>query len=424
MSYNVEMVKHFAKTFKSDIDKVIKDNPIVGNLLVEALESMTETSQEIKVTTYEYAPEIPPREAIYDNMGIIWLPLEETADLKFNLSFPHSPPFQQRVQTVSQFITTTLDLPHKAILLKDALKALLLIGGFYELYTSKENIDKYKLKYPNKKVNFIHKVIEYEVATEYQDAFGINKIDINYDTASEGMDNIVEFMMTEVFKFDEMSSVKRKLLQEKVRNAMILAFLNGEGYLGFYNYSSGGLTIPNGWYNVLETNGEEVIIEDAQGESMLIKVDNLGIRINIYLLPMDKPKFNVGDTVKITENGSPKFGQTGTINDVIVDVIKRVYSYEIKIVEESISTFIFFTESNLEKVEPKAKPTKPKPTKITAPAVAKTPQEIEISNMSQERLKELKEEINEGLSYFEDTDPEKKDLLVQLELVNLYLKSE
>jgi len=421
MSYNAEMVKQFAETFKSDIDKVIKDNPAVGNLLVEALESMAEITQGIKVTTYEYAPQTPPREAIYDDTGIIWLPLEETADLKFNLSFPYSPPFEQRVQTVSQFITTTLDLPHKAILLKDALKALLLIGGFYELYTSKENIDKYKLKYPNKKVNFIHKVIEYEVATEYQDAFGINKIDINYDTASEGMDSIVEFMMTDVFKFDEMSSLTRKMLEEKVVRAMILAFLNGEGYLGFYNYKSGGLTIPKGWYNVLETNGEEVIIEDIQGESMLIKVDNLGIRINTNLVPMDKPNFKVGDTVKIIQKGSPDFGVTGVITDTEVDIHKRNYAFEVE-TSEGVTTY--YMEFDLEKVEPKAKSIKAKPTKVTASAVAKSPQEIEISNMSQERLKELKEEINEGLSYFEDTDPEKKDLLVQLELVNLYLKSE
>jgi len=423
MSYNKEMVQQFAQSNREEIDELVQINPTLGNLVKKLLNSMTGEENQLKVTTIEYASDTPPKNAIYDSNGVIWLPLEETADLKFNLSFPHSPAFQQRVQIVSQFITTTLDLPHKAILLKDALKALLLIGGFYELYTSKQNIDKYKNKYSNKPISLVNKVIEYEVATEYQDAFGINKIDISFDTASEGMDSIVEFMMTEVFKFDEMTSVKRKLLKENVVNAMILAFLNGEGYLGFYNYNSGGLTIPKGWYKVLETNDKEAVLEDAEGETRLIKVDDFGIRININIIAMDKPKFKVGDTVRIIENSSPEFGKTVTVNEILADVNKRVYIYELELIEGIKRTLMFFTELSLEKVEPITKTIKAKKSKVTPTTVAKTPQEIEISNMSQEDLKALKEELNEGLSYLEDTDPEKKDLLVQLELVNLYLEN-
>ena len=52
-----------------------------------------------------------------------------------------------------------------------------------------------------------------------------------------------------------------------------------------------------------------------------------------------------------------------------------------------------------------------------------TPEELEISQMSKEQLKQLKEEFEETLTYLEDGDPEKNDLLGQIKFLNLYLEN-
>jgi hypothetical protein len=43
--------------------------------------------------------------------------------------------------------------------------------------------------------------------------------------------------------------------------------------------------------------------------------------------------------------------------------------------------------------------------------------------MSKKQLKQLKEEFEETLTYLEDGDPEKNDLLGQINFLNLYLEN-
>lgn len=417
MRYDSEMVKQFTQANKEEIENLVKRNPTLGNLLKKALESMTGEEKPTSVD-FQYAPEETPKNAIFDKSGIIWKSLDETDDLKFELNFSKRPPFSQRVDAVIQFININLESPQKSILLQDALKALLLIGGFYELYASKSNIEKYEAK-TNKQINPAKKIVEYEISTEFVDAFGISKIDIEYDTLSEGMENIVESMITNVFKFDEKSDLTKKRLAEQVQNAMILQFLNGEGNLGFYNYVQGGLTIPKGWYQVLETSNKEVVLENALGKTAKYDIVNLDIKVNRNIVAINKPKFNKGDEVKVINKTVPNYNMTGEILRInSVDFRYNTYYYDVQFKDTTLALL----ESELEKLEFKIT-TKPKPQQKSTLPRPTTPQEIEISLMSKDQLKQLKEEFEETLTYLDDTDPEKNDLLGQIKFLNLYLEN-
>jgi hypothetical protein len=83
------------------------------------------------------------------------------------------------------------------------------------------------------------------------------------------------------------------------------------------------------------------------------------------------------------------------------------------------TTTIIAKEDELEKYT-KSKLGKTKKSTLPTPT---TPKELEISQMSKEQLKQLKEEFEETLTYLEDGDPEKNDLLGQIKFLNLYLEN-
>jgi hypothetical protein len=422
MSYNVEMVKQFAQANKSEIDKITRENPTLGNLIKKALDSMVGEIITGKTIDFKYADDQTPPNVKYDNIGLAWLPLEEMNELTSLLNFSEETSFKRRAELVRQLIKIKLDLPQKKLLLKDALKALLFLGNFYEIYPSKKNIEAYE-RIKSKEINLEKKLVEYELITEYQDLFDFRAADLSYENLIEEMFDVVETLITNVFKFEEMTSLKRTLLEENVINTMIYLFLKTEGYLGFYKASEGyGKAIPMGWYETLEIDSEQVALQDVNNKIYTIQFKNLRLEVFTVLTAMEKPKFKEGDIVKVLND--PELSvSTGEVLAIELWEVKKEYYYSVKAGNITKK----YLESDLEKSEPQVAAITPQtpitivPKKTVNPTPS--PAEIEFSNMTQEQLRIEKEGIEEALSYMDDDDDEKNDLQIQLELVNLYLEN-
>jgi hypothetical protein len=422
MSYNVEMVKQFAQANKSDIDKITLENPALGNLLKQALDSMAGEIVTGKTIDFKYADDTKPPNAGIDSVGITWIPLEGMNELKSSLKFSEETTFRKRAELVRQLININLNVPHKELLLNDALKTLLFLGNFYEIYPSKQNISAYE-RIKSKKIDLEKKLVEYELITEYQDVFDFRAADVAYDTRVDNMVDVAETLITKMFKFEEMLDWSKKLIEEKAIDTMIYLFLKAEGYLGFFKFSEGyGKSIPMGWYETIEIDLDKVALQDVNDKIYTIEFKNLGLEVGTDLTAIEKPKFKEGEIVKVL-NDPELLVSTGEVLAIELWEVKKQYYYNVKAGNLNKK----YLESDLEKAEPQVAPITPQTPKTITPKKTvnptPSPAEIEFSNMTQEQLKTEKEGIEEALSYMNDDDDEKNDLEIQLELVNLYLKN-
>jgi len=194
-------------------------------------------------------------------------------------------------------------------------------------------------------------------------------------------------------------------------NERIYQFLLNEGADGFFSNEWGV------WYSVNTITRDEIILQDSSEKNYtVIEYENLLYKLGERLIPTGKPKFEVGETVIISNDSLPENGKEGEILKISKNNADEPYKYFIDL-SPALSTI---KENDLLKVGLKpAKVIKPKQTVNANP----TPVEIEISNMTQDQLLNLKSEIEETMMYLEDGDQEKNDLEIQLELVNLYLEN-
>jgi hypothetical protein len=229
---------------------------------------------------------------------------------------------------------------------------------------------------------------------------------------------IVQYFTQEKIGFVGKTDAEKYKLMNEVTNTMIYKFLENEGANGFYNGDSKVWQIPS------ELTKRRTAIDYLDGRTKIVQTDNLLNTIGTRLIPARKPKFNVGDEVYIQYNTT-----NGRIGLYKYEEDKKIYTY---LIEPPSKQTFYATEDQITLAKPTATapPTPKTPTarkpKAPTPKVAPTPvsaEEKAISEMTQSELKELKKDIEETLPFLDEGDAEKKELEIQLELVNLYLEN-
>ena len=231
-----------------------------------------------------------------------------------------------------------------------------------------------------------------------------------------------QYFTQKALAFVNKDTFERIKLGVDVSNVMISNFLELEAANGFFDKKS------NRWWIPAEISKTRVAIDDFNGEIKVIKKENLYDELGAFgeqrLIPARKPKFKVGEEVYIPYND-----QQGKIGGYKYDEKEEVYSYLIELPSKQ-SFYATEDQITLAKSKPSAPPTPKSPTakkpKTPAPTPAPTPvsaEEKEISEMTQLELKQLKTDIEETLPFLDEGDAEKKELEIQLELVNLYLEN-
>jgi len=388
-NYDVEMVKKFATLNKELIEKTAKDHPEIGGLIKQIIESITEESIP---TTTTGAPE---------ETDVMWIPIQEAEDMK---TLYKNKTITEQLEAVGRFMGSEklfkLNLKEKS----DLLISMLLMGDFYKLSND-----------PTKRQQFVETykqpLEDYETAIQYRINPALKEIlgqDIVKPLGKEFVFdlNFLETMGAFFPRRADLSDDELLELSKVLKNITVFNFLRNLGKDGFW-YSDEAV-----WFKPSVVAKEAVVLNDEFGNRLEFDPDYLGVELGINLFPAPKPKFSMGDKVKPTQSNK---GEVGTIIGRTWIDNKKNYEYEV----ELSNTVKSFLDSELEKVT-KAK-TKAQ-TKATLPTPS-TPQEIEISLMSKDQLKQLKEEFEETLTYLDDTDPEKNDLLGQIKFLNLYLEN-
>jgi len=403
--YDVEQVRNFAQDNKEQIEQAKKNYPEIGGLIEDILKSIIEEEPKKQPTTVTPKPE----KAINID-GVYWLPPPAAEVIKESVL---SNNLYEKARRTAEWI---LNSPEKSKFTDDqyltAISGMLLTGDLYQLETSPDNIESYERVYKYK-YSFEKKSILFKFNEDYAKFFDFTSVIIDFEKDKD-LRFMVQYFTQELIGFvGEKDAEKYKLMNE-VTNTMIYKFLENEGANGFYNKDSMEWQIPS------ELTKSRVAIDNLGGGTKIVQTDNLLSELGTKLIPAPKPKFKVLTEVYIKKNTT-----NGRVGFYKYDPKKKTYIY---LIEPPSKQSFYANEDEITLATPTQKtPPTPKKATVRKPkAPAPTPissEEKEIREMTQLELQQLKTDIEETLPYLDEGDAEKKDLEIQLELVNLYLEN-
>jgi hypothetical protein len=282
---------------------------------------------------------------------------------------------------------------------------MLLMGNFYQLSNDQEKREKFNNLY-NQNLEDYETAILYKPIPMLKDLLGkqVNTVGKDFVFDEKIIQNIASYLSIRAGLSDE----ELQVLSDALTNEAIFNFLKNLGKDGFWYEDEASWFVPK------IVAGVGVILNDEFGNKLEFDPDFLRVELGINLFPAPQPKFSMGDKV-VLERTQKRQGEVGTIIKRTWKESWKSYIYEV----ELSNVAMLFKEDELEKFR-KSKPTQPQKPALPTPT---TPEEIEISKMSKKQLKQLKEEFEETLTYLEDGDPEKNDLLGQINFLNLYLEN-
>ena len=388
--YDVEMVKKFATLNKELIEKTAKDHPEIGGLIKQIIESITEES----TTT--------PTRGVPEEVEVMWNPIPQAEGLK---DLYKDKTITEQLEAVGRFMGSkkSSNLTLKEI--SDMVISMLLMGNFYQLSNDQEKREKFNNLY-NQNLEDYETAILYKPITQLNEILGkqVNTVGKDFVFDEKIIQNIASYLSIRAGLSDE----ELQVLSDAITNEAIFNFLKNLGKDGFWYEDEASWFVPK------IVAGVGVILNDEFGNKLEFDPDFLRVELGINLFPAPQPKFSMGDKV-VLERTQKRQGEVGTIIKRTWKESWKSYIYEV----ELSNVAMLFKEDELEKFR-KSKPTQPQKPTLPTPT---TPEEIEISKMSKKQLKQLKEEFEETLTYLEDGDPEKNDLLGQIKFLNLYLEN-
>lgn len=404
--YDVEQVRKFAQDYKEQIEQAKKNYPEIGGLIEDILKSIIEEEPKKQPTTVTPKPE----KAINID-GVYWLPLASAQPIK---EMVLSNNLYEKARRTGEWI---LNSPTKTLFTDDqylvAINGMLLTGDLYQLETSPDNIESYERVYKYK-YSFEKKSILFKFNEDYAKFFDIRSVIIDFEKDKD-LQFMVQYFTQELIGFVGKKDAEKYKLMNEVTNTTIYKFLENEGANGFYNEDSKKWQIPS------ELTKSQVAIENSFLKTVqIISAENLNTTLGTKLIPARKPKFNALDEVYIKKNTT-----NGLIGFYKYDPEKKTYIY---LIEPPSKQSFYANEDEITLATPTQKtPPTPKKATVRKPkAPAPTPissEEKEIREMTQLELQQLKTDIQETLPYLDEGDAEKKELEIQLELVNLYLEN-
>jgi hypothetical protein len=370
--YDVEMVKKFATLNKELIEKTAKDHPEIGGLIKQIIESITEES----TTT--------PTRGVPEEVEVMWNPIPQAEGLK---DLYKDKTITEQLEAVGRFMGSkkSSNLTLKEI--SDMVISMLLMGNFYQLSNDQEKREKFNNLY-NQNLEDYETAILYKPITQLKELLGkqVNTVGKDFVFDEKVIQNIASYLSIRAGLSDE----ELQVLSDALTNEAIFNFLKNLGKDGFWYEDEASWFVPK------IVAGVGVILNDEFGNKLEFDPDFLRVELGINLFPAPQPKFSMGDKV-VLERTQKRQGEVGTI-------IKRTWwSWKSYIYEVELSNVaMLFREDELEKFR-KSKPTQPQKPALPTPT---TPEEFE-----------------ETLTYLEDGDPEKNDLLGQINFLNLYLEN-
>jgi hypothetical protein len=395
-NYDVEMVKKFAELNKELIEKTTKQNPEIGGLIKQIINSIIEEEKPANPIFLTSVEE--------DNKMWLSIPLaDELASSHLTRTITY------QLESVGRFMGSNKSSNLTIQEFIDLVVSTSLMGKFSQLSDDPKQRETYR--------NVYGELEDYETIVKFSIDPKLHNILGESIMIPTGKDYVFDGKFLEQFvaffpKRGALTDEELQELSDVLSNKAIYNFLENLGKNGFW-YSE-----EASWFKPNIVTKEEVVLDDEYGKTLRFDPDFLKVELGINLVPAPKPKFSMGDKVMVTALGTYK-GETGTIIKRTWSEAVKTYSYEVELSSKADS----FYEDQLEKytkpTTKKAKTIKPKQTVNSNP----TPAEIEISNMTQDQLQTLKSEIEETLTYLEEGDVEKNDLEIQLELVNLYLEN-
>jgi hypothetical protein len=382
--YNIEMVKKFATLNKELIEQTIKNQPEIGNLIKQIIESIT--GEEPIANQQAYVP--------VSTDGVRW---EEITQNSF----------------AKPVILKGFNLENKAdylffLLNNEALAGgFFVLGDFYQLQEDPDNRKQYNYLYKPLKED--ETSLKFVVSDKFKRYFDVDEVYITVPKNFYFDEDLLKKFLIDL-DISNLSDNKKLKLLKNLENELIFDFLLEEGADGFFSKQE------KSWFKPNNITVDNIVLEDYFGRKTPFLFEKLYKELTSNLYPAPKPKFTVGDKVMAIENNKYSDKGTGQILETLYNTVEKIYTYDV----EFSNIVVNLKESELEKSKAKKpKAIKPKQTVNPNP----TPVEIEISNMTQDQLLALKDEIEETMTYLEDGDQEKNDLEIQLELVNLYLES-
>jgi len=402
-NYDVEMVKKFATLNKELIEKTAKDHPEIGGLIKQIIESITEESTNT------------PIKGVLEEDELMWNPIPQAEDLK---DFYKDKTITEQLEAVGRFMGSkkSSNLTLKEI--SDMVISMLLMGDFYQLSNEPSKREEFNEKY-NQNLEDYETAILYKPTPKLTELLGnqINTVGKDFVFDEKLMENVASYLSIRAGLSDE----ELQNLSDTLTNITIFNFLKNLGKDGFWYEDEASWFIPK------VVAGVGVVLNDELGNKLEFDPDFLRVELGIKLFPAPQPKFSMGDKV-VLEKPTNRKGEVGTIISRSWNPDLKKYEYSVQLEKQIITnstmtygqtTTIIAKEDELEKFT-KSKLGKTKKSTLPTPT---TPEELEISQMSKEQLKQLKEEFEETLTYLEDGDPEKNDLLGQIKFLNLYLEN-